>query len=47
MAYMDVTSGLLHIVLDNPLFNTWPAIGPSAIAFQNHHKDPTGITRGL
>ena len=47
LLYMDYTSGLLHIILDNPGFNTWPAIGDSAIAFQNHHKDPTGITRGL
>ena len=44
--YTDVMSGILHIVLDNPVMNTWPVIGPEALAFQGHHFDPTGVARG-
>lgn len=44
--YTDLISGLLHIVLDNPLFNEWPGIGQAAISFQHHHHDPAGVTRG-
>jgi len=44
--YVEVLSGCLHIVLDNPLFNDWPLIGPAAVGFQHHHHDPAGITRG-
>ena len=42
--YVDMVSGLLHIVLDNPLFTTWPLIGPGAVGFQRHHHHPAGIT---
>jgi hypothetical protein len=44
--YTDWMSGLLHVVLDNALLNTWPIIGPEARAFQSHHFDPTGVARG-
>ena len=44
--YTDWMSGLLHVVLDNPVMNTWPGIGPEARAFQGHHFDPTGVARG-
>ena len=43
--YTDAMSGILHIVLDNPVMNTWPVIGPEALAFQGHHFDPTGVAR--
>lgn len=43
--YTDAMSGILHIVLDNPVMNTWPIIGPEALAFQGHHFDPTGVAR--
>ena len=32
--WTDIASGLLHVVLDNPLLNHWPIIGPEAAAFQ-------------
>jgi hypothetical protein len=44
--YTDWMSGVLHVVLDNPILNTWPIIGPEARAFQGHHFDPTGVARG-
>ena len=44
--YTDIMSGLLHLVLDNPIMNTWPIIGKEALAFQGHHFDPSGIARG-
>jgi hypothetical protein len=44
--YTDWMSGALHVVLDNPILNTWPVIGPEARAFQSHHFDPTGVARG-
>jgi len=42
--YVDVLSGLLHVVLDNPAFTTLPLLGPGAIGFQRHHHSPAGIT---
>lgn len=42
--YVDVLSGLLHIVLDNPSFTTLPLLGAGAIGFQRHHHHPAGIT---
>ena len=44
VAYVDVLSGLLHIVLDNPSFTTLPLLGAGAIGFQRHHHHPAGIT---
>ena len=44
IAYVDVLSGLLHIVLDNPSFTTLPLLGPGAVGFQRHHHHPAGIT---
>ena len=44
VVYVDVLSGLLHIVLDNPAFTTAPVIGPGAVGFQRHHHHPAGIT---
>ena len=44
--YTDLMSGILHLVLDNPVMNTWPLIGPEALAFQGHHFDPTGVAKG-
>ena len=44
IAYVDVLSGLLHIVLDNPSFTTLPVLGPGAVGFQRHHHHPAGIT---
>ena len=46
VVFTDLMSGLLHICLDNPLFNTWPVIGDAAVGFQHHHHDPGGVTRG-
>ena len=40
-------SCLLHITLDNPLVNEWPIIGPEAVAFQQHHFDPSRVTRSV
>ena len=42
--YVDILSGFLHVVLDNPAFATWPLIGPGAVGFQRHHHHPMGIT---
>ena len=42
--YVEVLSGLLHIVLDNPSFTTLPLLGAGAIGFQRHHHHPAGIT---
>ena len=44
--FTDWMSGLLHVVLDNPIMNTWPVVGPEAKAFQGHHYDPTAVARG-
>merc|ERR1711871_782587 len=44
--FTDWMSGLLHVVLDNPVMNTWPVVGPEAKAFQGHHYDPTAVARG-
>jgi len=44
VAYVDVLSGMLHVVLDNPAFTTWPLRGPGAVGFQRHHHHPAGIT---
>ena len=44
--YTDLISGVLHLVLDNPVMNTWPLIGPEALAFQGHHFDPSGVAKG-
>jgi len=44
--FTDWMSGLLHVVLDNPVMNNWPVIGPEAKAFQGHHYDPTAVARG-
>jgi hypothetical protein len=41
--YIELFSGLLHIVLDNPLFVTWPLLGPQCESFQTHHVSPTRI----
>jgi hypothetical protein len=46
VAFVDLMSGLVHLVLDNPLFNDWAIIGPAAVGFQHHHGDPIGVTRG-
>ena len=44
VVYVDILSGLLHIVLDNPAFTTLPLLGPGAVGFQRHHHHPAGIT---
>ena len=44
--FTDWMSGNLHVILDNPVMNTWPVIGPEAKAFQGHHYDPTAVARG-
>ena len=44
--YVDVLSGLLHIVLDNPTITHWPLIGPECETFQGHHVAPNDIAKG-
>lgn len=44
--WTDMASGLLHIVLDNPVNNALPVVGPEAAAFQGHHFDPSAVARG-
>ena len=44
VGYVDMLSGLLHIVLDNPKFVTLPLLGPGAVGFQRHHHHPAGVT---
>ena len=41
--YIDLFSGVLHIVLDNPHFVRWPLIGPQCESFQTHHASPTRL----
>lgn len=42
--YMDLTSGIVHLILDYA--PSWlPGIGPLARGFQYHHFDPTAIIR--
>jgi len=42
--YMDLTSGIIHLILDYAPF--WlPGIGDLARGFQYHHDDPTAIVR--
>ena len=36
VVYVDILSGLLHIVLDNPSFTTLPLLGPGAVGLQSH-----------
>lgn len=38
---IDVNSGIIHIVLDNPATLRWPALHGSAAGFQSHHDFPT------
>mmetsp|Transcript_28299 Transcript_28299/g.92371 ORF Transcript_28299/g.92371 Transcript_28299/m.92371 type:complete len:425 (-) Transcript_28299:212-1486(-) len=40
---VDNLSASLHLVLDNPRFNTWPVIGVEAQHFQGHHNHPWKI----
>jgi hypothetical protein len=42
--YMDMTSGIIHLVLDYAPFHL-PGIGILARGFQYHHHDPTAIIR--
>eukprot|EP00931_Biecheleriopsis_adriatica_P085531 TRINITY_DN6008_c0_g1_i2.p1 TRINITY_DN6008_c0_g1~~TRINITY_DN6008_c0_g1_i2.p1 ORF type:complete len:450 (+),score=24.42 TRINITY_DN6008_c0_g1_i2:44-1393(+) len=42
--YMDVSSGVIHLVLDYAPQNT-PGLGVLARGFQYHHDDPTAIIR--
>mmetsp|Transcript_4787 Transcript_4787/g.8506 ORF Transcript_4787/g.8506 Transcript_4787/m.8506 type:complete len:463 (+) Transcript_4787:83-1471(+) len=42
--YIDLMSGLLHIVLDNPSNVDLPLLGPAAKGFQHHHRVPRWIT---
>ena len=44
VVYVDVLSGFLHIVLDNPSFTKLPLLGAGAVGFQRHHHHPAGIT---
>merc|ERR1711871_379006 len=41
VVYIDMFSGLLHIVLDNPKVVTWALLGPQCESFQTHHHSPT------
>jgi hypothetical protein len=43
--FIEVNSGLFHIVFDNEVFNDWPILGPLAIDFQAHHFKPALITK--
>jgi len=43
--YCDVYSGVLHIVLDNPLNIELPLVGQGALEFQWHHLIPTDISQ--
>jgi len=40
---VDLFSGVLHIVLDNPNFVQMPIIGPQCTSFQTHHDSPTRL----
>jgi len=42
--YMDMTSGIIHLILDYAPFDI-PVLGSIARGFQYHHDDPTGIIR--
>lgn len=42
--YMDITSGIVHLVLDYAPFKL-PGLGILAKGFQFHHHDPTAIIR--
>mmetsp|Transcript_133369 Transcript_133369/g.297567 ORF Transcript_133369/g.297567 Transcript_133369/m.297567 type:complete len:445 (+) Transcript_133369:32-1366(+) len=42
--YMDLTSGVIHLVLDYAPFDL-PGLGILARGFQYHHHDPTAIIR--
>jgi len=42
--YMDLTSGVIHLVLDYAPFHL-PGLGMLARGFQYHHHDPTAIIR--
>jgi ubiquitin-conjugating enzyme E2 variant len=41
--WVECISGLLHITLDNPAFQSIPYLGAAARDFQWHHKRPTHI----
>jgi len=43
-AYMDLTSGVIHLILDYAPFYL-PGLGMLAKGFQFHHHDPTAIIR--
>jgi len=43
MIYVDIFSGILHVVLDNPFNVTMPLIGPQCESFQTHHDSPTRL----
>lgn len=41
--FIEPASGVLHVVLDNEKFNSWPLLGEVAESFQRHHEDPNEI----
>jgi len=41
--YVDLLSGALHLVLDNPLFLNTPGIGKMCLGFQQHHQNTSLI----
>ena len=45
LIYIEINSGLFHIIFDNTKLNHLPIIGPYAIDFQQHHANPTKITK--
>merc|ERR1711865_807880 len=43
--FIEPASGILHVVLDNEKFNTWPILGDVAASFQRHHHNPYEISQ--
>mmetsp|Transcript_6488 Transcript_6488/g.13038 ORF Transcript_6488/g.13038 Transcript_6488/m.13038 type:complete len:281 (+) Transcript_6488:257-1099(+) len=41
---IEPASGVLHIVLDNQKFNSWPILGEVAESFQKHHDHSSEIS---
>jgi hypothetical protein len=42
--FVEPASGVLHVVLDNEKFNSWPLLGEVASSFQRHHDKPIEIS---
>ena len=41
--FMDLVSGVLHLILDNPLFLHTPGLKGMCLGFQQHHANPSLI----